>query len=87
MMRKIPHNLYYLFELIVLIAGFYVIFLVSYNFQLQVLTLTLVLTFYAILGIVHHEIHHALNSKIVLEYILISLTILAIFFFLNIGRF
>jgi hypothetical protein len=80
---RIPHELYYLFELLVLIAGFYIIFLLSSSFYLQAGALVLVLIFYTILGILHHEIHHALRRKIVIEYILVSLMILAVFIFLN----
>lgn len=83
---KIPHQLYYLIELIVLLAGFYIIFLLSYNFYLQGLALFLVLVFYTVLGIFHHEVHHTLKRKIVIEYILISLMILAVFIFMNSER-
>ena len=80
---KIPHQLYYFFELLVLIAGFYIIFLLSSSFYLQAGALVLVLIFYTVLGILHHEIHHALKRKIVIEYVLVSLVILAVFIFLN----
>lgn len=80
---RIPHQVYYLFELLALVSGFYIVFLLSYNFYLQALALILVLVFYTVLGILHHEIHHVLKRKIVIEYILISLIIMAIFIFLN----
>jgi len=83
---KIPHQLYYLVELLVLLAGFYVIFLLSYSFYLQLTALILVLIFYSVLGMVHHEMHHALRRKIVIEYILISLIIFAVYIFMNSGK-
>lgn len=85
-LKKIPHQFYYFFELTVLSSGFFIIFLLSYNLYLQAATLGLILSFYSLLGIVHHKIHHALRRKIVIEYILVSTVIFAVFIFLNIGK-
>lgn len=84
-MKKI-HNLYYLVELLILTGGFYVIFRLSYSFKLQAIALIGVLIFYTIAGIFHHKVQHNLHIKIVIEYILISLLMLAIFLFINIGK-
>lgn len=86
MIRKIPHQAYYFFELAVLVAGFYIIFLLSYSFYLQAASLVLVLIFYTTLGILHHILHHDLYPKIVIEYVLVSLMILAVFVFLNTSK-
>ena len=86
MTLKIPHGLYYLFELIVLLIGFFIIFLLSSNFYYQALTLALVLIFYSTLGILHHGLQHTLRRKIVIEYILISLVLLAVFIFLHVNK-
>lgn len=85
-MRKIPHVIYYLIELIILASGFYYIYRVASSFQIQLIVLSLILIFYTIFGILHHEMHHSLYKKIVIEYVLISLIILALFVFLNIGK-
>ncbi len=85
-LRRIPHQFYYIFELGLLMSGFFLIFLLSYNTFLQAITLIIVLIFYSLLGIVHHKIHHALRGKIVIEYILVSTVIFAVFLFLNIAK-
>lgn len=86
MIRRIPHQLYYVIELLVLLAGFFIIFLLSYSFRLQALALVIILAAYTVLGIIHHKVHHALRAKIVVEYVLVSLVIWAVFLFLNIGK-
>lgn len=83
---RINHGLYYFLELVALAAGFCVVFMFSYSLFLQGLVLTLVLIFYSAFGAYHHHMHHNLDTKIMLEYILISLVILSIFVFLNIGK-
>lgn len=83
---RIPHQIYYLIELIILAVGFFVLYSLSYDLRLQTIVLTGILLFYAVTGIAHHKIHHDLHKKIVIEYILISLLVLAIFLFLNMGK-
>ena len=83
---KISHNIYYLIELAILACGFFVVFILGYNFHLQMISLILVLAVYSIFGIVHHKVHHNLHKKIIAEYILISLLILTMYLFLNIGK-
>lgn len=85
MLRNIPHQVYYLVELGVLVSGFFLIVLLSFNFLLQLMTLLIVLILYSALGIFHHKLHHALHAKIVVEYILISGVIFASFLFLTIS--
>ena len=86
MIGKIPHQMYYVIELFVLLAGFFALFAYSFDKNLQLLVLGVVLMFYIILGIIHHKVHHTLKSKIVIEYILISAIVFFAFIFLNTGN-
>lgn len=83
---RIPHQLYYVAELFVLIVGFFSIYLLSFSFNLQKITLSIVLLFYVLMGSLHHALHHNLRVKIVVEYILVSILIFAVFLFLNAGK-
>lgn len=85
-LKNIPHQFYYLLELGVLLSGFFLIFLLSFSFLFQLAALLLVLVFYSILGIFHHKLHHTLKAKIVIEYVLVSAVLLAVFLLLNIGK-
>lgn len=86
-LQRIPHQLYYLLELLALILGFFLVFLLSPNFTLQLLAMGIILSLYTIIGIVHHRLHHVLKSKVVVEYILVSAVLFAAFLFLNISKF
>jgi len=83
---KMTHSVYYLIELLILTGGFYIVFLLGYSIRLQLAALLAVLFIYTVSGILHHKVHHNLHKKIMIEYILISLVILSIFIFLNVGR-
>ncbi len=83
---RVPHAFYYLLELIVLLGGFFSIYMLSFSFNLQLLTLVIVLMFYVLMGVFHHAIHHNLRTKIVIEYLLISILIFAVFLFINTGK-
>ncbi len=83
-MLKKHHGFYYFAELLVILVGFFSIYMLRYDFILQEITLILVLVIYSILGILHHSLHHNLRLKIVIEYTLISILIFACFKFLNI---
>jgi len=80
------HNIYYFVELLVLLFGFFLIILFSFNITLQFMVLTLLLMSYISLGFIHHHLNHTFSSKIVIEYTLVSTLILAGFLFLNISR-
>ncbi|OGH16550.1 MAG: hypothetical protein A3C30_05170 [Candidatus Levybacteria bacterium RIFCSPHIGHO2_02_FULL_40_18] len=86
-LERIPHQLYYLLELLALTLGFFLVFLLSTNFILQLLTIGIMLSLYTLIGIVHHKIHHTLKLKVVVEYILVSAVLFAAFLFLNISKF
>ncbi len=87
MIQKIPHQIYYVLELLILTGGFYGIFILSGDFHRQVAALLVLLCFYAVWGILHHKMHHTLKKKIVIEYILISLIVMAFFLLINTNKF
>lgn len=69
---------------LMVILGFGVLaLLASSSKKLQTEILILIAVFYVFWGIIHHHQNHSLNSKIVLEYILIAaLGIAALLFFI-----
>lgn len=85
-LQKIPHQLYYLLELVALLLGFYIIFFLT-GFNFQILALALMLVLYTGIGLIHQKLHHGLRGKIVVEYILVSAVLFAVFLFLNISKF
>jgi hypothetical protein len=85
--ERIPHQLYYILELLALALGFFLVYLLSTSFILQILSITIMLCLYSIIGILHHMIHHEIKRKVVIEYILVSALVFAAFLFLNISRF
>ena len=85
-LKKIHHHFYYFAELVVLLVGFFSIYMLRFSFQLQLTTLIIVLVFYVVMGIFHHATHHNLKGKIMVEYVLVSMLILAIFLFINTGK-
>lgn len=80
---KGKHLIYYSFETVTIIFGFFLVSFFSFNAYLQIVFLSLTLISYFIIGMVHHGIHHALKVKIVIEYIFVALIILAAFLLLN----
>jgi hypothetical protein len=82
---KLPHHVYYVAELFVLLSGFYIVYLLAYNPGMQKIALVIILLFYASFGIFHHKIHHTLRTRIVIEYLLISTLLFACYLFLSIG--
>lgn len=80
------HHTYYFVELFMLLFGFSMIFVFSYNLVMQFMILMLTLFSYITFGVIHHRVKHTFSSKIMLEYILISSLILVGFIFLNFGK-
>jgi Na+/H+ antiporter NhaC len=80
------HHTFYFVELVILLIGFFLMVLFSYDLTLQFIILTSVLIFYVVMGFLHHKQNHYFNAKIMIEYVLISGIILAAFLFLNISR-
>lgn len=66
-------NIGYYFSLaLILILGFFLSQEFSYEPQIQLLIIVMTACFYVLWGILHHVIHHDLNAKIVIEYVLIG---------------
>lgn len=78
------HGFYYFAELLVLLTGFFCVFMLRGDPQIQQLTMIVVLVLYTLLGLVHHALHHDLRLKIVIEYTLVSILIFACFLLLKI---
>lgn len=81
---KKPHINYYFIETLILGLGFFIVFMLS-SFQQQIIGLILVTMLYGIMGFTHHYLHHDMNKKIMLEYIIISILVLSLFIFLKSG--
>ena len=86
-LQRVPHQLYYLLELLALILGFFLVVLLSPNFTLQLLAMGIMLSLYTVIGILHHRLHHVLKTKVVVEYILVSAVLFSAFLFLNVSKF
>lgn len=80
------HLGYYISLLAILLVGF----LIAYNSsdkQFQFLIVVLTAFFYVLWGVLHHVINHELNSKIVVEYVLMAALGTGFVFFLLKGGF
>lgn len=77
----LKHDLHYVVQFLILILGFsYILFFQDRIFyRLAVCGVTLIL--YCAIAFFHQKIHHSLDKKIVLEYVLMSLLLFAAFFF------
>ena len=86
MSRKNRHVEYYLALSIILALGLLLVIISAPDKNLQMLIVLLTTFFYAGFGIFHHIVNHDLNSKIVLEYLIIAgFGMAAVFFFLKGG--
>jgi hypothetical protein len=83
---KKHHNILYFFEFGLIALGFAVMLVIQMTIYYQLLLLGIILTIYIAIGLFHHNTHHDITIKVVLEYILISAIIFALFVFLNISR-
>lgn len=83
---KKKHVVLYLVEFTLLGFGFAFLLLANLAFLFQLGLLGGLLAMYAAIGLFHHNSHHDITIKVVLEYILISVLIFALFIFLNISR-
>jgi hypothetical protein len=84
-MRK-HHLLLYFIEFAIVGGGFALLLSFNFSLPLQLLILTFILGLYIVVGLIHHKTHRDINLKVVLEYILISALVFALFVFLNITR-
>ena len=80
------HLPFYIIEILILGGGFALLLNIDINIQGQVVILSGMLMIYIMLGLIHHKINNDIKGRIVLEYILMSGLILALFLFLNITR-
>ncbi len=83
---KKHHGLLYLIEFLLIGSGFAFLLSVPLPFYTQLFVIGLILGLYMVVGLLHHKTHHDINIKVVLEYMLISALIFALFIFLNIAR-
>ncbi len=80
------HIIYYIFLSAVLFFGIFLTMQTADNRQLQSLIIFSTAFFYVGSGLLHHFLEHDLNSKIVLEYVLMgALGLTVILFFLKGG--
>lgn len=80
------HTYLYFLEFLVIGGGFGLMLTFDFGFNTQLLLLAFILASYIILGLFHHNKHHDIHPKVVLEYILISALIIALFVFINVTR-
>lgn len=76
------HKTYYIVLLVLELVGFFLILSAVGNKSLQMAYVVLTTFIYVIWGIVHHYVHHDVQSKIVLEYILMGSFGISVMFFL-----
>ncbi len=83
---KKHHSILYFLEFGIIGSGFAILLSISMKFYSQLAVVGTILILYIIIGLLHHRAHHDICIKVVLEYILISVLIFALFVFLNISR-
>lgn len=76
------HLTYYLSLGAILASGIFFASQAYYDKQLQMMIVVATAFVYVLWGILHHLMHHDLNSKIVVEYILISAFGMAVILFI-----
>ena len=73
MSKNLRHHLVYHLSLaVLLLLGIFITLQLSYDRKLQIQAIAITAFLYAAWGIVHHVLEHDVNSKIVLEYILMG---------------
>lgn len=83
MLSKSKHLGHYISLILILGFGIAAFSFASSHKSFQMAIIVLTALFYVFWGIFHHSSNHSLNTKIVIEYVLIgSLGIAALFFFL-----
>lgn len=83
---KRHHIILYFVEFSVIGLGFAVLLITSLTIYYQLLMLGFILAIYILIGLFHHKTHRDITMKVVLEYILISALVFALFVFLNTQR-
>lgn len=80
--RISKHIGYYISLILILTFGFILVYVNSSNKSFQIEIVIAITLFYILWGILHHLLNHDLNTKIVIEYILIGCLGLGIMLFL-----
>jgi lipopolysaccharide export LptBFGC system permease protein LptF len=77
------HFWHYVVYLLIFAGGLLLIFINRNNTGLEAFSIILTGFFYFVWSMVHHHVHHQLNSHVIIEYILIVIlgTVLALFLF------
>ncbi len=79
----LKHFWYYFALICVQVSGLFAMFYFAYDRYLQIITVSVMALFYVFWAVIHHQLHHDLQVKIVIEYILIGiLGVLIVLFFL-----
>ena len=76
------HVGYYLSFFVILVASVFVILQNNGDKNLVLIFVSLFAAAYIVWGILHHLVHHSVNLRIVLEYIVVALLGVAIIFFI-----
>lgn len=80
------HGLLYIIEFLIIGSGFAFLLSIPLPFYTQLVIIFLIVCLYLVIGLLHHRTHHDISIKVVLEYILVSALVFALFIFLNIAR-
>lgn len=83
-MNKKRHINYYFVEVLVLGLGFFAVYLLE-SLRSQIIGVSILVTLYVLMGVLHHYMEHDIKRKIMLEYIIVSVLILSLFIFLKSG--
>lgn len=84
-MRR-QHITIYVAEFFLISLGFAFLLTSQLTFYNQMAVMLFILSLYVVIGLLHHNKHHDITLKVVLEYILISALLFALFVFLNITK-
>jgi isoprenylcysteine carboxyl methyltransferase (ICMT) family protein YpbQ len=79
------HIVHYLVLLGLMAIAFSTLVLVSLTRTQQLVVIILTAVMYVAYGIFHHKLHHDLTIKIVVEYALVALLVVALFLFVRGG--
>ncbi|MGE5041841.1 MAG: hypothetical protein ACM3IJ_02975 [Candidatus Levyibacteriota bacterium] len=85
MRDKHIHLNYFIIETFILGIGFFLIYSLLPSYNPQAFALAMLLIIYSIMGVSHHILEHDMKPKIMIEYILISVLVFAVFTFLKSG--
>lgn len=73
------HIIHYIIIFCILTLGFSLVMVFSQSPRWQLFALSIISLLYVSYGILHHRVAHDLTAKIVLEYALVALLVVAVF--------